>query len=175
MSIKPKRGIQAAAAREPRPMSRLSLAFDLAQLGDQSGVDLLTQACSDASRPAVERLFAAQETRSLHRDACLSDVLSILESNIDAPEAIQALNFFSGFDDLPGSNGVERQAAIVGAATRRLGDDDAGVRIAASNVLSRIGDSSAAEALRQAILRETVEAAKSEMQRDLETLEKKNR
>ena len=165
--------IRAAVGREPRLTSRLTLAFDLGQLGDQSGVDLLKATCSNASSGAGDRVFAARCLLYLHSDSCVSDVLSILDSNIEPPEVIQAVDFFSGFKHVLGSDGGMNKDDIVAHLVKRLGDDDAGVRLAASSALSGFGGASAVAALKEAIERETEEVVKRQMQADLTLLEKK--
>ncbi len=172
--------IRDAAARDPKFANRLYMAYDLARLGDASGADSLKAACSDVSVGIYDRLQAADEMLYLHSDVCFPDVLSILRSSTDAGAVVQALEFCSNakhqLEDEGNQNtppDKQRDRLVLELVAKRVSDPDGSVRFIAGDALARLGDSSQAYILEDAISRETNEGMRRSLEEDLEILLKK--
>jgi hypothetical protein len=114
---------------------------------------------------------------SLHSDACFPDVLSILESSSNAEDVVQALNFcFSAKHELEGDGSPaalpdkKRSHLVLELVGKRVSDPAGSVRVIAGDTLAKLGDSSQAHLLQDAISRETDEGIRGSMESDLEIL-----
>ena len=172
--------IRDAAARDPIFSNRANMAYDLARLGDSSGVDFLKRTCSDGSITAYYRLEAADEMLYLHSDACFPDVLPILQSSTDAGVVVRALEICANakhqLEDEGNPNtppDKQRDRLVLELVARRVSDPDDSVRAAASDILAKLGDSSQAYILEDAIAQETDEGTRRLLQADLDILLKK--
>ena len=169
--------IRESAAREQKFTNRSNMALFLAQLGDSSGSDFLKAYCSNLSAPAWERLHAANNMLTLRSDACFPDVLSILQSSTNAEVIVQALDFcFNAKYQLEDEGNQtsppdkQRHELVVELVGKRISDPDDSVRTVAGDILAKVGDSSQAHILEDAISRETNDGIKADMQKDLDIL-----
>ena len=166
------RPIQAAMLREDDSLVRVSLANDLAQLGDPAGKEMLVTECHKSGEWGSIRILAARDMLDLHDDSCVGAVLEILRSPSDPQDTygkVDALQFVP--DLFKHLSGREYRNAI-DLTTNALSDPDPGVRLTASVTLGRLGDPSATAALQAAIATEqdaTVQKAMLDELRHLKT------
>ena len=139
-----------ALTNEHAPLTRVNIAFALAQLGNEKGVKTLESACHESETVGGVRMRAAMYMVDfLHRNACFADVLDVLDSrNGDqAGNRIQALSLAPSFKGLS----EDESRRLLAATINNLQDTTAAVRISASDALVRLGDASAVPHLQQAV------------------------
>lgn len=131
--------IKTAMLQEDIPFTRVSLATDLARLGDTAGREMLLTVCHNGGEWGSTRIMAARNMIELHDDSCLDSVVEILASDSnpeDTSAKYEAVNLVPKLIEISGS---ERQT-FLDLAVNALKDPDLGVRIAATTTLGRLGD-----------------------------------
>jgi HEAT repeat protein len=166
-AVKP---IQAAMLREDNSLVRVSLANDLAQLGDPAGREMLVTECNKSGEWGSTRILAARDMLDLHDDSCVDAVLEILRSPSDPQDTygkVDALQFVP--DVIKHLSGQEHRNAV-DMTMNALSDPDAGVRLTASITLGRLGDTSAIAALETAVTGEQDATVQDAMLREVKRL-----
>jgi hypothetical protein len=146
--------IQEAMLQEDDGVIRVSLASDLAQLGEKPGREMLLTECHSRSEWDSTRVLAARSMFDLRDDSCVDAVLEILRSDSDPQDTlakVDALNLVPSF--IHHSTAQEYQA-VMDLTVNSLTDPDAGVRLTASITLGRLEDSSAVATLQAAVASE---------------------
>jgi HEAT repeat protein len=163
--------IEAAMLRESVEFNRVSMAFDLAKLGDSAGREMLVSECHNTSEWGSTRMMAARYLSELHEDSCVDSVLDVLQADSDPQDTnskTDALELVPSFIGHPTGQDSRRVLELVAKA---LDDPALGVRLTASNMLVRLADVSAIFRLQAAIEREQDETVHSAMIKDLKRLE----
>jgi hypothetical protein len=160
--------IRDALRRESSPLAEINISYALAQLEDRDGFKALEEGCSNDKLAPNLRLVAARYLLDLHRNYCISSVLTILQ-NTNPVDRMQALSLLPKFEQLSDSD-VARMLSLVLVA---LQDPIPAVRISAGDVIAVIGGKSVDEDLRAAMDREGDDVVRSQLQSDLQRLRKK--
>lgn len=145
--------IQEAMLREDDGFIRVSLASDLAQLGDTAGREMLLAECHKNVWGST-RMLAARTMFDLHDDSCVDAVLEILRlpsdpqdtnAKEDALELVPSLiHHFAG----------QEYQAIMDLTVNALKDAHLGVRLTSAITLGRLADPSTIPALQAALANE---------------------
>jgi HEAT repeat protein len=165
--------IEQAMFRESNNPTRMSMAFDLARLGDQAGRQMLVDECHDTSKWGSERIAAAWDMSVIHDDSCVDSVLEILQSNSNPhdtrakTEALELVPTFIGHLSKQDSDWVLELVA------NGLEDPWPGVRVTASEMLDRLEYVAAIPRLKGAIAREQDQSCRGELERHLKQLQRK--
>ncbi len=161
--------IQNALSVENNGTNRVHMALDLAELGDEKGIELLKNTCSDQKVPGHLRVLAAQDMLQIGNEGCLSDVLSIAQSDTGAQNRQVALSLLPQY-----FNDAKRAPAeVLNIISDRLADDSPLVRLEAAVVLSKVGSSEQAAALEEAIQKEQDPAIRARMEDELNKFKSK--
>jgi HEAT repeat protein len=160
--------ISKALADEKVPETRTSLALALATLGDDQGLKALQDICRDPNMQPYNRLEAARfMIQHGQQEACLTTVVELLDRG--TPDSRQTAAWIvPQLRDLS----AEDSARVLQAALRALTANAPQVRSAASHALSTLKDSSVIPHLRAALASEQDQGVRSQMQTDLDKLEK---
>jgi HEAT repeat protein len=158
-----------ALKAEPVSLNRVNLASSIAQLGDRTGATTLKSICSDTSETGYVRMDAARHVQELHDNSCQSSVLRELESHDDPEGLIYALHLSLNLD----KPSAETSDKIFSLTVKALSNGDPGVRMTASNVLGRLGNTSAIPYLEEASAKEENRGCLLQMQTDLQRLRTK--
>ena len=162
--------IREAMLREDVEWIRVSLASDLAELGDKAGREMLMTECHNHSNWGSTQILAARSMIQLHDDSCVGAVLEILRSDSDPQDTlakVDALNLVPSFiHDFTG----QEYRAVMDLTMNALNDPDAGVRLTASITLGSLGDTSAIAALEAAVATEQDPNIQSAMLSELRRL-----
>jgi|ERR1700693_5117507 len=164
--------ILAALERESVPGARMTLALIAARLREPAGIVALEGMCGNLNWDSGLRMSAAQTMDQLNRDDCLPDILSFLSAPDDNQAAIMALNSLHYHHDQASAEQIQEIRRFVPTFLKNA---DPMVRVYASEVLGKFGDSSSALDLRNALAIEHVESAMDAMSAALSVLEKKPR
>jgi HEAT repeat protein len=156
-----------ALATETFPGARIHLAYAAAKLGGDEGVAALKSMCGDRSWSAVLRMSAAWAMLVAGREDCLSNVLDVIRFHDDGQATSQALNLLTCFKHAP----VREMQEVRNLVRMSLRSTDPDVRMKASYVLRKWGDSSAMEDVRSALAVEHDETAREVLARDLKALQ----
>lgn len=165
--------IEVAMLRENVEFNRVSMAFDLAKLGDDAGREMLVSECHNTSEWGSTRMMAAMYLSGLQEDSCVDSVLAILQLDSDPQDTnskMDALELVPSFIGHPTGQDSRRVLELVAKA---LDDPDLGVRLTASNMLVHLGDVSAIPRLQVALEREQDETVYSAMLGDLKRLKER--
>ena len=159
--------IDDALAKEKVTETRINIAFSLALLGQEKGMQELTRDCDNSKLPGYFRARAAIYMQQLGNKACFRAALDLLSSDPGSREQILSL--------LPQYSHPSKGESdeILAATTKCLTDESATVRIQASMALGSLANPSAIPYLENAIAREQDEVVRSQMQASLEQLAKK--
>jgi len=161
--------IAKALATERVPLTRVNIAFALAQLGNKTGVKALESACHESETVAGVRMTAAiYMVNFLHTNACFADVLDVLDSHDDdqTGNRMQALSLAPSFKGLS----EDESQRLLAATINNLRDTTASVRIVASDALVRLGDASAVPQLQEAVTVEQDEVVRNALEDALQRL-----
>jgi HEAT repeat protein len=162
--------IRGALVREQVPLTKVNIAFALAQLNDSNGRAALHQICNDPNIESHIRLLATTYLLEINGPDCVTSVLDILQNDDDPADRMEALSLLPRFTEVS-----QIDAARISAEVQRsLQDPTPAVRISAGDVIARILDQHAAEYLRAAISREGDDVVRSQLQSDLARVEKNN-
>ena len=159
----------AALGAEKEPNAKVSMAAEVARLGDETGIIDLRMICDDKTTPAYIRLQAARRLQYLKDDYCYETVEGLAATAPDPDSRIGALYLLTNVESM--SKRDTRK--VRGLVVRALGDSDVRVRVAASNQIVLIGKKSDLPFLERAAGAEKDTDARSSMERDLETLRQK--
>jgi HEAT repeat protein len=132
------------------PGTKVNIAFALAQLGDEVGISTLEEACHNSKVNPGFRLRAALYLLDLNSNACLPDVLGLLQSKEedDASYRMEALSLVPSFKDVS----EDESQKLLAATLDNLTDPTPAVRLSASDALARLGYASAIPYLRRRLL-----------------------
>jgi HEAT repeat protein len=155
-----------ALTAERVPLTRVNIAFALAQMGEKKGFAELKSTCDDARVPSHFRIFAASYLLYFNDEHCLPSVLGMLRSDAEPTTRMQALSILNRFEHIQKKDFRAMHHLVLKALT----DPDPSVRLTASSTLSSIGNSSDIQNLRNAIADEQDEAVRSQMENDLQRL-----
>jgi HEAT repeat protein len=156
-----------ALAIETFPGTRMSLASAAMKLGAEEGAVALKNMCGDQSWSAVLRMSAAWAMLVESREDCLGNVLEVIRFHDDGQATSQALNLLTWFKRAP----VGDMQEVRNLVRMSLRSTDPDVRMKASYVLRKWGDSSAMEDVRSALAVEHDETAREVLARDLKALQ----
>jgi HEAT repeat protein len=107
------------------------------------------------------------DLHSLNDADCLNAIEEVLESkDTESSDRISALSLLPGFQNIT----EEQSQKLLRLTIKQLGNADPGVRIAASNALAALGNTSAIPDLQRAIAKEQDEDIRSAFQKDLKKL-----
>ena len=141
-----------ALKAEDMPQAKVNIAFALAQMGDERGMQALRQDCDATSLPMAYRLSAVLYlVLFLHDESCLRTVVEGYQQSPESGHRVQALSLIPDFKKLSANESALLRALLLSG----LRDPDPGVRIEASDMLRTMGDVSAIPALEAAIAAET--------------------
>jgi HEAT repeat protein len=157
-------------AAEKKPAIHVNIAFALAQLGEPRGFEALQDACRNPGTRPDLRVLAARYMRDLNHDdqVCRSALLDMLQSQTDADSRAQAASLLPRFQDLS----LEESQKILQGVLKALEAPEPMVRLAASHALSQIGNKATIPRLESAITNESDQAVRSQMQLDLQELQR---
>jgi HEAT repeat protein len=161
--------IQRLLDNETEPWSRNQLALDLANLGDDEGVQMLESLCTGASKTLFIRLEAADR---LHSELKQKSCPVLIVAGVNDPEfsiRIVALDMIPDFQDLPARQWSQLRALLWNA----LSDPESDVRREAAVKILELGEISAIPVVQAAIATEADANVKSEMIRSLKSLQDK--
>lgn len=162
--------IHAAMLRENDGLIRVSLASDLAQLGDPAGREMLLTECHKSSEWGSTRVFAARNMFDLHDDSCVDAVLEILRSPSDPQDTYAKIDALHLVPDVIKHFSGQEHRNVMDLTINALNDLDAGVRLTASITLGRLGDTSAIAALQAAVTTEQDATVQNAMLGELQRL-----
>ena len=161
--------IKDALATEKDPERQVNFAYTLAQLGDKGGFVALKHFCDTAS--PSPGLKAASYMLRFGDESCLGAVQSVLrkepQSDFDHFHMAVAMSLIPSFHKLTDSDKSE----LIALTVKRLGDSNSYTRMIASQVLAKIGDSSAIPPLEKAVADETDKVVRDSMEAELEKLQ----
>jgi HEAT repeat protein len=160
-----------ALAAESVPLTKMNIAFALAQLGNQEGSSTLVEACHDPEFNYGVRLEAAHYMLALHSNACLPDVIELTHSKDESNTTCR----FEALSLLPEFKGASEQETqeILGSLLEGLLDTNDGVRISAANGLSQLGNTTAIQYLLNSIATERDDTVRGAFKRALKSLQDK--
>lgn len=161
--------IREAMWREDAGLTRVSLASDLAQLGDAAGREMLLTECH-RSEWGSARVLAARSMFDLHDDSCVDAVLEILRSDSDPQDTlakVDALNLVPSFIHHFTGQGYQ---SIMDLTVNALKDADLGVRLTSAITLGRLAVPSTIPALEAALANEQVGTVRDAMLVELKGL-----
>ena len=162
--------IQEAMLREHDGLIRVSLASDLAHLGETAGREMLLTECHDRSEWGSTRVLAARSMFDLHDDSCVDAVLQILRSPSDPQDTLAKVDALNLVPNIIKHFSGQDYENVLNLTTNALNDPDAAVRLTASVTLGSLGDTSAIDALRVAIATEEDATVHNAMIRELKRL-----
>lgn len=119
------------------------------------------------------RVVAARYMRDLNHDdqVCRSALVDMLQSGTDADSRAQAASLLPRFQDLS----PEESEKVLQGVLKALEAPEPTVRLAASHALSQIGNKSAIPRLENAIGHEGDRTVRSQMQLDLQELQREKK
>lgn len=158
--------LERALQSEQVPATKVNIAFSLALLHDNLGLETLKSVCTDSRFPGYLRLRAASYTLKLKNDGCVNTILHDLESSKDAQTRIGALSLATQLAQLS-NNHLQTIYPFILAA---LDDATPAVRLSASDSLATIGNPAAIPYLEHAITIEEDQTIRAEMQDNLNRL-----
>lgn len=159
-----------ALESERVPTQKIYIAQALAYMGDQRGLQALRNDCEDTSLTMVDRLTAVEYLVFNHHDeSCWRTVVEAAQSRDGYDDRLQALTLIPSFKKLSAEQSATFHALILNG----LRDDNASVRIEASNALRITGDAGAIPALEAAIAAESRPDVQSMLESNLKDLQKK--
>jgi len=157
-------------ASEKVPLTRINIAFALAQLNDARGFAALEDSCSKGRLDPHTSVLSALYLVDLHHEhlPCLNFVLDVVQSeSVSNGYRMQAASVLARFHDVSSAD----SGRIVAALMNVLADSDPSVRMAASDALADMGNSVAIPALQktaanesEAVIREHIERALLKLQ-----------
>jgi len=162
--------IQVAMLQEGDVLIRVSLATDLARLGDEAGREMLRTECHNVGEWGTTRMYAARTMTELHEDSCLDSVLAILRSPSDPQDTNAKWDALDLVPSIIHNSGEQENRNILDLTINALNDPDAGVRLTASITLGRLGDASAIAALETAATAEQDATVHDAMLREVKRL-----
>ena len=145
--------IREAMLREGDELIRVSLASDLAQLGDIAGREMLLADCHHSVWGST-RVLAARSMFALPDDSCLDAVLETLRLNSDPQDTMAKVDALDLVPDIIHYSGEQEYRNILDLTMNALNDPDAGVRLTATVTLGRLEETSAIAALQAALVTE---------------------
>ncbi len=155
-----------ALASEKVAMTRVNIAFALAQFDNETGFRALEDGCSKGQLDPQTSVLSAQYLVDLHREdaPCLNALLDIVQSESDSSGyRIQAASILPKFPDLSS----EDSQRVLTSLLKALDASHVSVKMAASQALADLGNESAIPALERAIANEHDEGGRSQLERDL--------
>jgi HEAT repeat protein len=163
--------ITQALAAEYVSGTKVNIAFALAQLGNEVGTSTLKETCHKSEINQGLRVRAALYMLDLKSNACLPDVLDLLQSQDedDAGYRMEALSLVPRFKDVSKDDSQE----LLAITLRSLEDATPAVRMSASDALARLRDATAIPYLRSAIAAEQDEVVRAQMETALQWLQRK--
>jgi len=162
--------IKVAMLREGDELLRVSLATDLAGLGDESGREMLRTECHNTGEWGTTRMYAARSMTDLHDDFCEDSVLEILRLPSDPQDTNAKRDALDLVLSIIHNSGGQEYRNILDLTMNALNDPDSGVRLTASITLGRLRDTSAIAALEAAVTAEQEATVQSLMLEDLKRL-----
>ncbi len=164
--------IKAALASETVPLTRMNVAFALAQLGESTGFDILEENCRNHDQGARIREQSALYMLNLHRESsvCWSAVLDVLEGGSNGYK-MQAVTLLPQFHNLS----KEESGRVFVGLVKALHDPYPLVRLDAGRALADVGDGRALTELREAVANEQEEDIRPQLEQDLKILQDKMR
>jgi HEAT repeat protein len=164
--------ITQALATERVPGTKVNIAFALAQLRNEAGISTLEEACHNSNVDPGLRLRAARYLLDLNSNACLPDVIELLQSKEedDASYRMEALSLVPSFKDVS----EDESQKLLGATLENLTDTTPAVRLSASDALARLGYASAIPYLHDAIGAEQDEVVREQLEDALRRLQQKH-
>ena len=162
--------IEAALQNEKVPEVTIQLAFALAELGNPQGISSLTSMCNAKTQSTSIRLGAAQDLLHFGKAVCLSGVLGILnDPKQDSSTIAQAAYILGKYPEFLKTD----QKSLVEPLRTLLNSPDPTVRIAASQALANVGNASLLPELQAAIVRESDDSVRSQMEANQRILQRK--
>jgi HEAT repeat protein len=158
-----------ALGTEKEPDAKVSMAAEVAGLGDNIGVVDLRETCDDKTAAADIRLRAARYLQDLKDDHCYQTVEDLAASAVDAGSRIEALYFLTNVESMAKHDAHEVRRFVVKA----LRDSDVRVRLVASNQLVLMGKKSDVPLLERALAAEKDADARLVIESDLKILRQK--
>jgi len=166
-----------ALTSEKVAITRVNIAFALAQFGDATGFSALGDGCSRGQSDPQTSLLSAQYLVDLHRGgvACLNALLDIAQLDIAQSETASNGDRMQAASILPKFQGLSSEDAqrVFESLLKALDASDASVKMAASQALADLGNGSAIPALERAIANEHDEVVRWQLERDLLRLQPK--
>lgn len=165
--------IVAAFTSEKAPLTRVNIAFALAQLSDATGFGALEDGCSKGRLDPQTSVLSGQYLIDLRHESlpCLNALLDIVQFESDSDGyRIQAASILPRFHELsPVDSG-----RILAGLLKALETSNPAVRMAASDALADLGNSAAIPALRKTAENERDEVVRAHFERDLLRLQSKH-
>ena len=150
--------IEETLAAEKVPRSRVNIALALGQLGDQTGLTELRNACADSNFVPEFRLYAVTYMFDLHSqtEECLGAAEEIVRSkDVTFGDRISALALLPRFHNLS----IEESQKLLELVIDRLDDPEPTVRMGASAALASLSNPAAIPFLKDAIAKEQEEGS----------------
>lgn len=157
-----------ALASEKMPVTRMNIAYALAQLGEPKGFSALEETgCGNPELGGGVRAQSTEYLLNLHREStvCLNALLDILESGTNGYKD-QAASILPKFHNVS----TEDLQRVFIALVKALNVSHPSVRIAASHALADMGNTAAIPELQKALASEPDEAVRFHIENDLKTL-----
>ncbi len=162
--------IEVAMWQEDDELIRVSLATDLARLGDSAGRKVLLSECHNPGNWGSTRMFAARSVTELHDDSCVESVLEILGSDSDPQDTNGKMDALYLVPSVIKHFTAQEYQKVLDLAVNALNDPDLRIRLTASIMLGGVGDTSVMPALQAAIASEQDQTVHSAMLLDLKRL-----
>lgn len=159
--------IEEALAKEKVAETRINIAIALTQLGQEKGMQTLTDDCNDSKLPGFFRARAMTYMLRLGSTACFRAALDLLGGDPGSREQILSL-----LPQYPHPS-IQESDEILEAITKCLTDESAAVRIQASEALRTLANASAIPFLQNAIATEQNDVVRLQMESALKTLQSK--
>ncbi len=149
------------------PAGRIHMAWALAKLGDERGVQTLQSYCDDRSVPMGDRLYAAETLQSYQPKSCPETLIEGLQNDTFR---VQALGMIPHFKELTAKQSAQVRALLL----KSLSDSDFEIRLQAAQTIEGLGDASLIPPLQAAMVRESNASVKEAMAYAIEALQKKS-
>ncbi len=159
--------IAALLESKSNPSERLHLAQELAELGDERGVQTLRSYCDDSRVSMEYRLDAAQALVRYQPKSCPQTLIVGLQ---DDTFRVQALGLIPDFKELTPNEAARVRALLL----KSLSDLDSSTRLQAARTIIGLGDVSDIPVLQAAIAREPDPFVREAMENSLKSLQDKH-
>jgi HEAT repeat protein len=156
-----------AARAETDPLTEVNIAAAATWLGSKEGLQILTRACRDKTRPTWVRIDAARNAFEKQDHTCFLALIDLMRPEVESGPRIEAMSVAT---QIKPKTPEEARLLLYWTLTA-LSDADPMVRLEASDSLRWLNDPASVYPLRKAINEEEDKSIRLQMQTSLDYLE----